>query len=34
MSKVHRLNGQFQPLPQCFAQPYLPIEHTFRVVYK
>jgi outer membrane biosynthesis protein TonB len=34
MSRVSRLNGQFGPIPECFTQPYLPIEHTFRVIYR
>lgn len=33
MQRVYQLQGQFEPLPQCYDKPYLPIEHTFRILY-
>jgi hypothetical protein len=33
ISRVYQLQGTFKPLPSCFSQPALEVEHTFKVVY-
>lgn len=34
VSRVYQLQGQFKPIPQCYQQDRLPIDHTFKIIYR
>jgi TonB family protein len=34
IQRVYAMQGQFRPLPSCYTEPALEIEHTFKVIYR